>query len=144
MLQLFLNVQCALMLPPKYRRSPSKFQPPHWLRLKWKLRTYLPGLSLRHWSQLLTVFSSARRMNPRSLLSKPGVLKPTFELKRTRSPEILPNANGAGMAAERRRRRIELDVVGVGTLIAVDVVLLQPGDRFGAVDAAAGQVAGEV
>ena len=32
---------------------------------------------------------SARRMNPMSLMSKPGVLKPTFELNRTYLPPIL-------------------------------------------------------
>ena len=75
-------------------------------------------------------------MNPRSLLSKPGDLKPTFDSKRTRSPEILRNARNPDWPLSDGPRRIEFDVRRVRTLKAVDVVLLQPGDgRLGAVDA---------
>ena len=40
-------------------RSPPKFQPAYWLKLKLQVRTYLPGLKSRHWNQLLT--GSSRR-----------------------------------------------------------------------------------
>ena len=78
-----------LTLPPPNRRSPPKFQPAHWLRLNWYVRTKRPGAKSRHWNQLLMVFSSARRRKPRSLLSKPGRLVAELVLKRMCSPPIL-------------------------------------------------------
>jgi hypothetical protein len=86
------NTQCALTLPPRSIRSPAKFQLAHWFRLKRKLRRYFDGVSLRHCSQLPIDRVSARRRKPTSLMSKPGDLNPTFELKRTFDPAIFENA----------------------------------------------------
>jgi len=53
------------------------------------LRARRDGFSVLICSQLLMFFSSPRRKNPRSLMSKPGDLKLRLDAKRVRSPPIL-------------------------------------------------------
>src|SRR6266571_8482094 len=79
--QLLVKTACALMLPPLYSRSPSQFQPAYSLKLIMRLRNHRFGWSLRNCIQLPMLRVSARRRNPTSLMSKPGDLNPTFELK---------------------------------------------------------------
>src|SRR5216683_2284095 len=87
--QLLVKTACELMLPPLYRRSRSEFQPAYSLKLIMRLRNHRFGWSLRNCIQLPMLRVSARRRNPTSLMSKPGDLNPTFELKCTYSPPIL-------------------------------------------------------
>src|SRR5688572_32483036 len=89
--KLLVEFMCQLVLSPVPVLSPSVFQFNHSLKFIWNERYTFVGLRNCSENQVACVCSSARCMNPRSLISNPGERRPRLVSKRVMPPPNFAN-----------------------------------------------------